>query len=181
MITFDPAILDRIDTGLAVLLPMQLSSDRARCLLYAIGLQESELTYRFQIVQGKPRAKGPARGLWQFEKGGGATGVLTHPASRFWAHRICQRQGIPPKPAPLWAQLEHDDALAAAMARLLLFTDPKPLPETTDTEGAWKLYLRTWRPGAWARGTPAKRARLRATWDRNHWQAQQIVMQRAES
>ncbi|WP_316904504.1 hypothetical protein [Ralstonia mannitolilytica] len=29
----------------------------------------------------------------------------------------------------------------------MLFTDPKRLPSVTDTDGAWALYLRTWRPG----------------------------------
>ena len=37
--------------------------------------------------------------------------------------------------------------LAAAAARLLLFTDPKRLPQLGDEAGAWALYLRVWRPG----------------------------------
>ena len=44
-------------------------------------------------------------------------------------------------------QSEWDDVLAAAFARLLLFTDPAKLPKLGDADGAWQLYLRTWRPG----------------------------------
>jgi hypothetical protein len=45
----------------------------------------------------------------------------------------------------VWESLEHDDVLAAAFARLLLWTDRAPMP-TTDPEG-WAAYIRTWRPG----------------------------------
>lgn len=45
------------------------------------------------------------------------------------------------------AALEHDDVLAAAFARLLLWTDPFRLPTKSDAAGGWDLYLRTWRPG----------------------------------
>ncbi len=38
------------------------------------------------------------------------------------------------------------DVLAASVARLLLWTDPKRLPVIGDASGAWDLYLRTWRP-----------------------------------
>ncbi|MNL86831.1 hypothetical protein D3C87_2157110 [compost metagenome] len=37
--------------------------------------------------------------------------------------------------------------LAAGVARLLLWTDPKTLPSIGDVDAAWALYLRTWRPG----------------------------------
>lgn len=47
----------------------------------------------------------------------------------------------------IWRALELDDLLAAAAARLLLFTDPRRLPELGDEKGGWNLYLRTWRPG----------------------------------
>lgn len=46
-----------------------MDSTEARVMLLAIGLQESRFINRFQIVQGKPGAKGPARGFWQFEQG----------------------------------------------------------------------------------------------------------------
>jgi hypothetical protein len=178
--SIDPKILDAIDAGLAQL-PAAMSSPQARVMLYAIGLQESLFIHRFQVVQGKPKAKGPARGLWQFERGGGCKGVIQHPASRFWMHRIMSRLNIPFTPAELWAAIEHDDALAAAAARLLLFTDPKALPAVDDAAGAWLLYLRTWRPGAWARGTAGERAKLKAKWMRNHQTAVLTAIERAES
>jgi len=37
--------------------------------------------------------------------------------------------------------------LAAGVARLLLWTDPKALPAIGDADAGWSLYLRTWRPG----------------------------------
>ena len=43
--------------------------------------------------------------------------------------------------------METDDILAAAAARLLLFTDPRRLPALGDDREAWNLYLRNWRPG----------------------------------
>jgi hypothetical protein len=47
----------------------------------------------------------------------------------------------------VYNSLAHDDVLAAAFARLLLWTDPQRLPSLGDADGAWALYLRTWRPG----------------------------------
>ena len=46
-----------------------------------------------------------------------------------------------------YMQLATDDILAAGFARLLLWTDSQPLPVVGNEEGAWQLYLRTWRPG----------------------------------
>ena len=40
-----------------------------------------------------------------------------------------------------------NDMLAAAMARLLLWTDPAPLPQVGDIEGSWNYYARLWKPG----------------------------------
>ena len=68
-------------------LPARMDSLAVRVLLLAIGLQESRMTYRRQLG-------GPARGLWQAERGtpetrGGVTGVLLHPASRHYLVSIC--------------------------------------------------------------------------------------------
>lgn len=128
-------------------LPPAMTSPQARVMLYAIGLQESRFTHRFQVVQGRPGAKGPARGFWQFERGGGCKGVVEHPASRYWMNRICQERKVDFNATAIWNAIETDDVLAAAAARLLLFTDPKKLPEVGDEKGAWNLYVRTWRPG----------------------------------
>ena len=121
------------------LLPSSMTSPVAEVMLLAIGLQESGLVHRRQIG-------GPARGLLQFETGG-VRGVLQHEASRKHALRVCAARGVEPTTAAVYAHLEHDDVLAMAIGRLLLWTDPKPLPELGKADAAWQLYLRTWRPG----------------------------------
>lgn len=147
-----------IDTAMG-LLPGAMDTAEARTMLLAIGLQESRLLHRRQIVNGKPI--GPAKGLWQFERGGGCAGVVSHPASRYWVAQVCQARGVAFNATALWNALETDDVLAAAAARLLLFTDPRRLPTVGDTREAWNLYIRTWRPGK----------PHRQTWDAFHAQA----------
>lgn len=129
------------------MLPPAMTSPQARVMLYAIGLQESRLTARRQLVGNPPRPVGPAKGLWQFERGGGCKGVVDHPASRFWMAHVCAARAVPFNATAIWNALETDDVLAAAAARLLLFTDPQRLPGVGDQKGAWNLYIRTWRPG----------------------------------
>ena len=114
-------------------------SPAARVMLTAIALQESGLSARRQ-------RGGPARGLWQFERGGVA-GVLSHASSAVAAKAACKRAGVAANPASVCAELEFNDVLAAVFARLLLWTDPKPLPVLGDSNGAWAYYLRNWRPG----------------------------------
>lgn len=161
-------ILDAIDTALTML-PRAMTSDPARVMLYAIGQQESRFEHRRQIVNGKPI--GPAKGFWQFERGGGCRGVVSHPASRYWMHRVCMERGVQFNATAIWNAIEHDDVLAAAAARLLLFTDPQRLPAVADPRGAWNLYIRTWRPGR----------PHRQTWDAFHQAAVLTLIERAES
>lgn len=104
-----------------------------------VALQESGLFYRAQI------GGGPARGFWQFEQGGGVTGVLLHPASKKAAAAICNATYTDLSPAAVWRTIEGHDVLAASFARLFLYTDARPLPTTEDE--AWETYLRVWRPG----------------------------------
>ena len=120
------------------LLPARMDSLPARRLMLAIGMQESRLIHRRQIG-------GPARGLWQFERGGGVVGVLRHHSSKTHSEAVCEALGVPAEPMPVYHALEHDDVLAAAFARLLLFTDPRPLPQFCSA--GWDYYIRTWRPG----------------------------------
>lgn len=131
------------------LVPFKIpDSDSAQAMSYAIGLQESQLTYRYQLLVGVyPR--GPARGLWQFESGGGVKGVLTHQATREAATHFARLHVGSVEPLAVWVALEHIDALAAIFARLLLWTDPRPLPAAaTASEGeAYAYYERNWRPG----------------------------------
>jgi len=127
------------------LLPAHMDSPRARVLLLAIGLQESNFRSRWQILKGG--RKGPARGFWQFEQGGGVRGVMLHVASRTLARKLCEVRSVQYEQATIWHALERDDVLAAGFARLLLWTDPEPLPAIDNYLGAWRYYSRTWRPG----------------------------------
>lgn len=127
------------------ILPARMASPEATVMLLAIGLQESRLTHRRQIG-------GPARGLWQFEKNGGVRGVLQHPSTYVHSRVVCDVFGIAEErntllAARVYDALETNDVLAAAFARLLLWTDPRPLPALGDGDGAWAYYIRNWRPG----------------------------------
>ena len=139
------------------LLPSRMASAAATVMLLSIGLQESRFAHRRQIG-------GPARGFWQFELGG-VVGVMNHPATRIYAVDVCGERGIKPVARDVYNALEHDDVLAAAIARLNLWWDPAPLPGVSETEAAWRLYLRTWRPGK----------PHRKTWDVLHRQAVDVV------
>lgn len=130
-----------VDSTLYLLLPGRFDCDEATVLLTAIALQESRMAARRQA------GNGPARGLWQFERGGGVAGVLNHPSSRLYARSCCLMVGVEPLSGIVHTALENNDLLACAFARLLLWTDPLPLPAIGDEAGAWSCYLRTWRPG----------------------------------
>ncbi|MFY1862287.1 hypothetical protein ACOTB5_30695 [Achromobacter xylosoxidans] len=137
-------ISSAVAPGLA-LLPERMDTPEARVMLLAIGLQESRFVHRRQIG-------GPARGFWQFEKGtrasrGGVWGVYLHPASKGHLAALCRARSVACEPDAIYAALEYDDVLAAGLARLLLWTDPKALPPVGDADAGWALYLRTWRPG----------------------------------
>lgn len=132
-------------TPALALLPARMDTAEARVMLLAIGLQESRFTHRQQIG-------GPARGFWQFEKGtrasrGGVWGVFLHAASKNHLASLCRARSVACDPDAIYAALEYDDVLAAGVARLLLWTDPKALPQIGEADAAWALYQRTWRPG----------------------------------
>lgn len=116
---------------------MGLDSLPARALLIAIALQESGLATRQQM-------HGPAHGLWQFEAAG-VSGVLRHHASADRANALCRWRNV--EIPAVYYTLLSDDVLAAGIARLLLWTDPAPLPALGDVAAAWDYYERNWRPG----------------------------------
>lgn len=132
--------LSRVIKPAFELLPSKMGDERAEIMLLAISLQESGLAARVQ------HGNGPARGLWQFERGG-VRGVMTHPASRDLARKLCGARGCPSTEYSAWLALAGDDLLAAGFARLLLWTDSGPLPALGDESDAWAYYLRNWRPG----------------------------------
>jgi len=133
------ALASVIDPALSQL-PASMTSDPARVLMLAIALQESSLAARVQDG-------GPARGLWQFEQGGGVHGVMTHPATCAYARKLCAGHACPATERAAYLALAGDDVLAAGFARLLLFADPSPLPAVGDEDGAWRYYVTNWRPG----------------------------------
>ncbi len=127
------------------LLPAKMDSPEARILLVAIGLQESRFQHRFQL--GFEPEDAPARSFWQFERGGGVRGVLQHHTTHKVAHRVCDVLRIPADEDACYDAIAFNDALAAAFARLLLWTVPKPIPIVGKISEAWDYYVEGWRPG----------------------------------
>lgn len=164
-IVLDAILRSAINPALS-LLPVKMDSDAARVMLLSIGLQESRLTFRQQKTS-DPYHPGPAAGLWQFERGGGVAGVMSHLQTHATAMEFCKARKVPFDSSLIWSALPHDDILAAGFARLFLWTDRKPLPDVDAShEDAWDCYLRTWRPG---------RPR-RESWDEFHAQARAQVI-----
>lgn len=138
--TLDEITKTAIDPALS-LLPKHMDAPQARVMLLTIGQQESRFEYRRQM------GNGPAKGFWQFERGGGVKGCVNHPASKDLLQALCKARGVRFDAQSIWDAIESDDVLAAGLARLLLWTDPHKLPAVNDVDGAWELYLRVWRPG----------------------------------
>jgi hypothetical protein len=153
--------IEIINAGLAML-PLKMTSREAVVMLLAIGKQESDFEHLAQIIRGAPI--GPARSYWQFEVGG-LTAVMSHKASRETCLGLCEAEGIRPVPRDVWEvfnlppETGSGQALPAAFARLLLWTDPRPLPAIGDADGAFKYYLRNWRPGAYKTNPDEVRSR----------------------
>lgn len=135
------AILPALDELATLGIPSSVSAAR---FLLAIALQESGLAHRRQVVAGGAEA-GPAASWWQFEQGGGCKGVLTHPSAAPRMLKVCEAYGVQPTPAALWEAMRFQDIVAAAAARLLIYTLPSALPETADA--GWSQYVSAWRPG----------------------------------
>jgi hypothetical protein len=137
-------------------------NEQSRVMMLSTSGVESAWTERIQA------GTGPAAGFWQFERGGGVRGVLTARASAALARTACVTMFVEPDETHAWAVLAtpRGDDLACAFARLLLWTDPAPLPAVGDEEGAWEYYLRNWRPGKpgrerWATVYPESLAALK--------------------
>lgn len=177
-------VRDKAITPALALLPAAMSRNRVRVdvQLLATHLQEAPNGEQCQVTQWRPREEepvcGPARGIWQFEKGGGVRGVLTHPSSKAHAVAACKALGIKPTEDGVFAALPGSvDVIDAVFARLLYWTDPKPLPVLGEIEEAFQYYLRNWRPGAYTRGNLVQRETLRSKWAMNYRRALDEVMQ----
>jgi len=112
-----------------------MDTNEARVMLMAIPGQESNWDARAQHG-------GPALSYYQFEKIG-VDGVLE--AVPDWSRAVLAANDIPV--AEAHAAIQYHDPVATAFARLLLWSDPAPLPFVGDQAGAWDYYLRCWRPG----------------------------------
>lgn len=152
-------VRDNIIPTAAALLPRVRFTRKAVVMLLAIGLQESRFAHRRQI-------RGPARGFWQFEAEGGTAGVLRFATTRADAARLTTSLVGGRSASAVNEALASDDVLACAFARLLLFTDPRPLPALGDAQAAWDYYIRNWRPGK----------PHRHTWDALYDQALRAVL-----
>lgn len=133
-------VRDNIVPAAAALMPRVKFTREALVMLLAIGLQESRFVHRRQI-------RGPARGFWQFEAGGGTAGVLRFHSTRAIASEVAYQFTKDIRSAVVNEKLAEDDVLACCFARLLLFTDPRALPALGDADAAWDYYIRNWRPG----------------------------------
>lgn len=118
-----------------------VSDERAAVLLVAIAGQESGWQYRRQIG-------GPARSYFQFEQGGGVVGVLRHSLAAPMIRRVCDEIDVPCDAYTVYEAMAWNDTLAVAMARLLLWTDPRQLPAVGHDAEGWGYYQDNWRPGA---------------------------------
>lgn len=119
-------------------------SPAARRFLLAIALQESRLMHRRQLSADGTES-GPAMSYWQFEKGGGCKGVLSHRTVAPMMRSACASFNVAPNAADLWQAMQFQDVVAAVAARLLIYTLPDGLPQTP--EQGWAQYIEAWRPG----------------------------------
>lgn len=121
-------------------LPDKMNTPESRAMLIAIGTQESAFAHRFQLG-------GPARGFWQFEKGGGIKGVLTHSTTKNYIMGVCEALRVPATDDDCYQAVAYNDYLACCFARLLLYTLPAKLPLKGESQKGWEQYLSAWRPG----------------------------------
>lgn len=119
----------------------RFDAPEAEQLLLAIALQESSCMHRTQLI-------GPAHGFWQFDSSLTVKIVSEHKATqktlRTFVGRLSYAFG---DHAEIFEAIKDNDILACVFARELLYTDPKPLPTTTDAGSGWDYYYRNWRPG----------------------------------
>lgn len=143
------------------ILPASLRSPAATAMVLAVGLQESQFFRRRQM------GGGPARGFWQFERGG-LKGVMEHPKSQPMVLSVLSTLRCASSLDGCFDALEFNDTLAFALARLLLYTIPHSLPESNQANEGWSQYSgkQGWNPG-----DPK-----RATWDGHFSRAWDLVI-----
>lgn len=128
------------------LLPAAMNTASATVQVMATCGQESGFRERVQ------RGGGPAHGWAQFElgkpgTGAGVWGVFEHPSSKEPLRSLCAARNVAFDPLSIYEAIVLDDVLALGLARLLYYTNPRPLPLLGQEDAAWAYYLGTWRPG----------------------------------
>lgn len=152
------------------LLPGRMDSPEARAEMLAIGLHESDFVARQQGGTKKTPGRGPAKSLWQFEETGGAAELLETPSTRAILTPICDILGYPRwTAADLHEAMEHNDVLAAVMARLLLWKDPRSMALRHEAQKGYAIYLARWRPN------PDAALKHSVDWPKNFRLAWEIV------
>jgi len=123
---------------------------KGNVLVMTCAGQESLWKSRRQIRIGQyhPQSVG-ARSYWQMESTWGGpvaiNDVIQDTPRQLFA--ICEDLEIPTDELSLYEACAWNDTLACALARLLLWSDPAPLPEVGDKQGSWDYYRRNWKPG----------------------------------
>ncbi len=124
---------------------IDLWSEAAERLLLGTAITESELTWLRQ------HGDGPARGVYQIEP-------ATH--DDIWANYLAYRDGLANRVARLAAgaipradQLTWNLGYATAIARLVYYRRPEPLPHADDLAGLARYY-KTHFNSALGAGTP---------------------------
>ena len=106
-------------------LPPELDSRSARAILLTIGLQESLFLHRRQLIGSPPTPTGRGN---QFLASRSARRDGPRSTTRKLAAALYARHNVPANDLAIWSAIEHNDVLAAGLARLLLYTAPLPLP-----------------------------------------------------
>lgn len=119
------------------------SPDTSRILL-SIALQESGPTLSARYQNYPSTYPGLARGFWMFEQAKSVTVVLNHSATKEHARNLCRDCTVIDSAAAVWRTLEGHNDLSVGFARLLLWIEGRPPPET-ESDG-WDCYTRNWRP-----------------------------------
>lgn len=133
------------------LLPAGMDSVQARAMLLAIGLQESKLRDRAQLVGGAVEwwhsIDPPANSYYQFENVSIRL-MLQHSVARHLLIPALSALDYPvDAPGIIHEAVRDNDILATILARALLRTVPEALPEQREQQRGWEQYLWAWRPG----------------------------------
>lgn len=124
-----------------LLLPPQVDSPKARCLLLAIAGQESGWERQ------RPRETIEIRrGYWGCTKNHAVLWVLHNSLTRPVIRRVCAELEQVPGLDEVFSSIEMDDRLAYCVARLFLIAaaPDERVPEIGDDRRAWLLYERVW-------------------------------------